>query len=392
MSHLTEKLITLLSEFPHKHKEKVEVLLKLGKEVIGADYALLSYVKGYHYRINIKLEKKPIFDSFYTLDQTFCKSTIENGETLIVEDVIAHNLADVFFSKKLGLKAFISIPIASEDAIIGTVSYHSEGKLVIDNERLNFLKLLCYHIQDSVGFDEMREKFDKYYSLLEEKNQDLSKFSYMVAHDLKAPLRAINSLIDFMSEDLEDKEFEALPGHLRMIKEKSIHMVHLIRDILEYSKVGTEEVVSENLALKYFINDICFEVSVSGTNIEVYNKVDDLSILNKKVFLYQTISNIVNNAVKYSDKKKCIVEISSKEQGDFVEISIDDNGPGIPEKHRERIFDVFQVAHDRNDVESTGIGLSIVKRLVDRMGGKIRCEEGEKGGARFVFTLNKNVD
>ena len=393
MSYLTEKLIKVLTDFPHAHEKKVEALLQLGKEVSGAGYALLSSIKDYHYQIEVKVEKKPLFDSFYTLDQTFCKASYDSKEFKVIEDIEKNGNTNLIFYTKLGLKAFISMPVMVNGRVVGTISYLSEDKLNIDKERLDFLKLLCFHIQDSVQFDEMKEKFDKYYSLLEKKNEDLSKFSYMVAHDLKSPLRAFKSLVDFMGEDLEQKQYDILPNHFAKIKERANHMEHLIRDILEYSKIGTEEIVSEKILLKYFINDICFEVSVSGANIEIYNKTKDLSVLNKKVFLYQIISNIVNNAVKYCDKEKCVVEISSVDKGDSIEIIIEDNGPGIEEEYRSKIFEVFQVAHNRSDVESTGIGLSIVKRLVERMGGDIFCTNSTAlGGSKFVFSLLKEVN
>lgn len=393
MKYLTEKLIKLLSNYPHSHLEKVEALLQLGKEVCAADYALFSSVKDYHYQINAKVEKKPLFDLFYTLDQTFCKDTIEFKSAQALDDVSESGLAKNYFHSKLNLNSFVSLPVIIQDNVIGTVSFYAEGTLVFDSERLNFLKMLCFHIQESYEFDEMNVKFEKYYSLLEKKNEDLTRFSYMVAHDLKAPLRAVNSLIDFMGDDLDEKKYDELPDHFTMIKGKTDHMHNLIRDILEYSKIGSEEIVSESISLKYFINDICFEVSMGGPNIEIYNRTEDYSVVNKKVFLYQAMSNIVNNAVKYSDKEKCVVEISSKDLGDLIEISIEDNGPGIAEKHREKIFEVFRKAHSRTDVESTGIGLSIVKRLVEKMGGEIYCTESESlGGSKFVFSLLKQVD
>ncbi len=393
MKYLTGKLIQLLSGYPDSYLEKVEALLELGKEVCAADYALFSSVNDYHYQINAKVEKTPLFDSFYTLDQTFCKDTVKFKSAQAIDNVSNSGLARSHFYSKLNLNSFVSFPVIIQGNVIGTVSFYSEGALVFDSERFNFLKILSFHIQDSYEIEEMKVRFEKYYSLLEKKNEDLSRFSYMVAHDLKAPLRAVNSLIDFMGDDLEEKQYDELPDYFAKIKGKTHHMHNLIRDILEYSKIGAEEIISESIPLKYFINDICFDVSMGGPNIEIYNKTEGYSVVNKKVFLYQAISNIVNNAVKYNDKEKCIVEIYSRDLGDLIEISIEDNGPGIAEKHREEIFEVFRKAHNRADVECTGIGLSIVKRLVEKMGGEIYCTESESlGGSKFVFSILKQVD
>lgn len=392
MSSLVHEIIEVISDSNSGFEQKVNKLLSFGKKVVGADAVLMSKINSYNYHISFSQGSSQNLDSFYLLEQMYCHDVVNSKEMLYSTDISNSKFSDKYFFKKHKHSSFLSVPLVIDSIVVGTILFLSNDPLQIDKERLGFIQLIQHHIQDCVRYDDVQSKFDKYYNLLEKKNEELNKFSYTVAHDLKSPLRAISTLVGFMGEDIEDGNIEELPNHFNLIESKSNEAYKLIEDILEYSKLGATEVASDTIPLKYFINDICFEIALGGANVEVFNNVEEVSLLNKKVFLYQTVSNILNNAIKYTDKEKAIVEINSIDKGDVVEVSIEDNGPGIPDKYKNKIFEVFQVAHTRTDVESTGIGLSIVQKLIEKMGGEVHCEDSTKlGGAKFVFTISKNI-
>ena len=232
-------------------------------------------------------------------------------------------------------------------------------------------------------------QLSEYLSDLEKTNKELDKFAYIVSHDLKAPLRAIGNLTDWITTDSADSLSEESKENFKIIKGRVKRMEQLINAILEYSKAskhkGTQELFSFNEIVHNAIDlagaDSNCKIEISGTMPDYYGD---------KVKYQQVFMNLISNGIKHNNKEQKDIEISCREEGKFWEFKVNDNGPGIENRYHEKVFVIFQTLKARDEFESTGIGLSIVKKIVEEAGGNIRIESTPGEGSAFFFTVPKN--
>ena len=163
-------------------------------------------------------------------------------------------------------------------------------------------------------------------------------------------------------------------------------MEQLITDVLDYSSVTSENRLKNEIDLNEVITDIC-QILYVPENIEVELKSNFPTMHGNRTRLQQLFQNLLTNAIRYTDKEKGLVEVDYLDLGDYFEFSVKDNGIGIDPKHHEKIFKIFQSLHQNK--ESTGVGLSIVKKIVESYQGKIWLESTPDIGTTFYFTLKK---
>ncbi|MDX6192107.1 PAS domain S-box protein [Flavobacterium sp. Fl-318] len=221
---------------------------------------------------------------------------------------------------------------------------------------------------------------------LEKQNEQLNDYAQIVSHDLKSPLQSIHSLVTWIKED-NDKEFNAQTvQYLDMIEDKVEKMDHLIEGILTYSKVDDIEMITENINLNDEINKIINIIHIPK-HIEIVVKNELPTIKAERFRMQQLFLNIISNAVNYIDKPLGVIEISFEEEKKHYIFAVKDNGPGIAEENQEKIFKIFQSF--TSDKRSTGIGLSIVKKIVDNYNGKIWIESEFTKGTTFFIKVPK---
>ncbi|HQO86248.1 MAG TPA: ATP-binding protein [Bacteroidia bacterium] len=268
-----------------------------------------------------------------------------------------------------------------------TVWLHASITPISDNEK-NSRKFIF--IMSDVNERKKAEiQLNEYLSDLEKTNKELDKFAYIVSHDLKAPLRAIGNLTDWITQDSADSLSDESKENFQIIKGRVKRMEQLINAILEYSKVskhkGTQELFSFNEIIHNAVDlagtDSNCKIEISGTMPEYYGD---------KVKYQQVFMNLISNGIKHNNKEQKKIEICCREEGKFWEFMIKDNGPGIDKRFHEKVFVIFQTLKARDEFESTGIGLSIVKKIVEEAGGSIRIESTPGEGAAFYFTVPKN--
>jgi len=217
-------------------------------------------------------------------------------------------------------------------------------------------------------------------------NKELKDFSYIVSHDLKAPLRGISQLADWIAEDYADKLGDEGKKQLGLLLERTRHMHRLIEDILQYSRVGRINLEPEDVDAGEVVKQVVDSLSLpENIHFTLHEPLPTISI--NPVQLTQIFQNLIGNAVKFIDKPEGLIEAGCNDLGDFWEFYVRDNGPGFGEEHFERIFQIFQGLHKRED--STGIGLTIVRKTVETNGGKVSVESELEKGSTFSFTLPK---
>jgi len=221
---------------------------------------------------------------------------------------------------------------------------------------------------------------------LEKRNNELHEYAHIVSHDLKAPLRSIDALVSWIKSDNKGKLDEVTVQNFELIEETLETMESLIFNVLEYSSAGVAIETINEVDLNLILEDLR-KIILIPENISVII-LKKLPIVKGDITKFKQIfQNLVSNAVKFSDKEKGIIEVDFNEEGSFYLFSVKDNGIGIDEKHHDKIFKIFQSLN--RSKESTGIGLSIVKKVVELYEGDIWLESEEGKGTTFYFTIKK---
>lgn len=232
------------------------------------------------------------------------------------------------------------------------------------------------------------ERLAEYYMYLEKANKELDKFAYVVSHDLKAPLRAISNLSSWIEEDIGDRFTVDSAQHFTMLKGRIVRMESLINGILEYSRADRVKSPNVMVDVKALINEI-FELIVQDSNVEI-EIPENLPVINtERMKLQQVFLNLISNSIKYNDKEKAVIKIACVEEEEAFTFSVEDNGPGIEERYHEKVFIIFQTLQARDTFESTGVGLAIVKKIIDESGGEIWIESELGIYSRFLFRWPK---
>ncbi len=273
-------------------------------------------------------------------------------------------------------------------------SYTDEGKLIytkglakakIENGQVVKLFGTVQDITEQKLNEFEREKLLKE---VEEVNKELENFAYIVSHDLKAPLRAITSLSQWIQEDYKEKLDETGQEYLQLLVGRVGRMHHFIEGILEYSRIGRQSLKKENIDFNVLVKSVIETLdSPAHIKIKIKNKLPTFS--GERLRMEQLFQNLISNAIKYNDKKRGIIEISYTYSPTHHCFAIKDNGTGIEEKYFEKIFQIFQTLQPRDQFESTGIGLTIVKRIIELNEGNIRLESTLGKGTTIHFTLKQ---
>ncbi len=219
-------------------------------------------------------------------------------------------------------------------------------------------------------------------------NRELQEFAYIAAHDLKTPLRAIGTLADWISKDYADKFDEQGAELVRLLVTKAKQMTAMIDDILQYSRAGQSLQVDRLVDLNKVVSDVVKEIA-PAENIEIAVEHELPTIRCKRTHVIQIFQNLLGNAIKYMDKPRGQIRVGCVTQEDSWRFSVTDNGPGIDKKYFDKIFKIFQTLGPHDGIESTGIGLSIVKKLVELNKGRVWVESQVGAGSTFFFTLPK---
>lgn len=239
---------------------------------------------------------------------------------------------------------------------------------------------------DITAFKNLELQKENLLRKLERSNDELQEYAHVVSHDLKSPLRSINALVNWIKDDNDGSLTENTLEHLAMIETTLEKMEQLITDVLEYSGVGTDSEVYENVDINEVLADIVTLLHFPE-HIAIEVRHDFPVIKADRVKIQQLFQNLISNGIRYCDKDPGVIAINYTEDEQQYTFSVKDNGIGIPKEYHDKIFKIFQSLNTHK--ESTGIGLSIVKKIVDMYGGKIWLESIVGEGTTFFFTIKK---
>jgi two-component system sensor histidine kinase/response regulator len=225
---------------------------------------------------------------------------------------------------------------------------------------------------------------------LSEANRELESFCYTIAHDLRAPLRAVEGLTAGLVDDFGEHLDAAGHEQAERIRGAASRMDQMIQELLSYSRLSFVQLELTPVKLEDVVKDalqqIDFDLRAKKARLQV--KRSRHRVLGHHAMLVQVVSNLISNAIKFSDDGVTPeVTIREERMGDFVRLWVEDNGIGIAPEHRERIFRIFERLHDRDHYSGTGIGLAIVHKAIARMNGRVGVESEVGQGSRFWFEL-----
>jgi PAS domain S-box-containing protein len=220
---------------------------------------------------------------------------------------------------------------------------------------------------------------------LQERNRELDQFAYVASHDLKAPLRGISHLSQWIEEDLGEQVTPEIREHLGLLRGRVNRMEGLINGLLQYSRVGRTAGTLEKVNVAELLEDV-IDLLAPPADVQIELVGAFPTLQTERLPLSQVFSNLIGNAIKHHTSPHILIRVSAEQQGIGYRFAVSDNGPGIAPQFHERIFTIFQTLSPRDTLESSGLGLSLVKKIVEHRGGKVWLESSEGQGATFYFT------
>ena len=254
------------------------------------------------------------------------------------------------------------------------------------NEQLQ--QEIAQHKQMEKALAHKETRQDELIKKVDHINKDLKEFASIVSHDLKAPLRGIKTLANWILSDCGDKLGDQANEQMNLLLERVERMYNLIEGALQYSRAGRVEEKPKQVNLNNFAPEI-INMVVPPENITVTIENELPVIECEETHIMQILQNLLSNAIKYMDKPQGWIKVGCVEQDGFWKFSVADNGPGIEEKHFEKIFKIFQALPTSPYFEGTGVGLTVAKKIVELYNGKIWVKSKVGKGSTFFFTLPK---
>ncbi|QHS62934.1 ATP-binding protein [Chitinophaga agri] len=237
------------------------------------------------------------------------------------------------------------------------------------------------------ALNHMTRELSRNITLLKKSNEELDQFAHIVSHDLKAPLRGISNVVSWIEEDHKHELTPKVSEYMELINGRIIRAENLIEGLLSYAKADKEEIIKEEVVLNMLVREVIDNLPDSH-HVDV--EIADLPVLHaEKLWLFQIFSNLIGNAIKHNEKPGPTVKIYYKDRSDHYEFFIEDNGNGIEKHYHKRIFTIFQTLKDRDSFESTGVGLAIVKKILETKKQHINVVSAPGKGSVFSFTWSK---
>jgi hypothetical protein len=286
---------------------------------------------------------------------------------------------------------YAGIPLVNPEGFaLGTLCVLDHKPHTLTDDQLKTLKALARQVVCQLELRRKNTQLKEQQAELQNAYNDLEKFSYIASHDLKSPLNNIISLTHLLKDDYSNLLDEEGNEYINFLNDSAYQLSDMVNGILHYSK--SSQLLLEN---KEYINIAQLIQEVVGLqvipeNCLVYYETGNKQIFTSRIALKQILLNLLHNAIRYGNQENIKIEIFFTESSSKYTFEIKDNGPGIDPKNQDKIFDLFERLQKKTkDGEGSGIGLAIVKRLVEKLGGSIKVVSDLGMGASFIFTIPK---
>ena len=374
----------ILDTLPEKEYDE---LTMIASQICNTPIALISLID----------PERQWFKSHHGLDATetprdvaFCAHAINEPEDLMIvpdaskderfhDNPLSTGAPDVIF--------YAGAPLNTPDGhCLGTLCVIDTKPGNITQQQQASLKALASQVMTQLELRKKNQDLQKRIKETARLNRELDAFSYRLSHDLKAPLRGINSILKWHVEDYGEDFNSETVQNFNLISSRISYMDNLIDGMLTYAKATNAKIVYEDFNLQTLITQVRDNVDSSKyCNIQFENT--DHVITQCVTGVSQSFQNLVTNSIKFGDKEKCDIKISLIKTDSNYQMTYSDNGPGIPTEYHDKIFRLFETFTDKKSKESTGIGLATVQSVLERLEGSIQIFPNENEGVKFLITL-----
>jgi hypothetical protein len=318
-----------------------------------------------------------------------------NRQAVVIDDIYNDPRVPVDAYRPTFVKSLAMVPIRTQDPI-GAIGNYWATQHVPDPAEMKLLQSLAditaVTLENIELYRSLEARVQERTSQLEAANKELEAFSYSVSHDLRAPLRSIHGYLHILLENHLDGMSETGKGFAQRVMANAKHMNQLIDDMLAFFRMGQKPLIKTTVSVNDLVRDIC----KTAREAEDPTRNIDFSIQTlppvqaDSALLQQVWVNLISNAVKYTRRQeRALIEIGFHEEAGEIIYYIKDNGVGFNMDYAHKLFGVFQRLHSPREFEGTGIGLSIVQRIIAKHGGSIRADAEEGNGATFYVGLPK---
>jgi PAS domain S-box-containing protein len=252
---------------------------------------------------------------------------------------------------------------------------------------------ITYRKEYEESLHALNEQMVQHAKDLERSNKELEQFAYVASHDLQEPLRMVSNFMGLLERKYSDQLDPKAHQYIQFAVDGAKRMRQIILDLLEFSRIGKNEDKLKVLTLTNIVDEVCVLQKKKIMETEAIIKYENLpTVISYKTPLFQVFNNLIGNALKYrNESTHPFIEIKAEILNDLWHFSVEDNGIGIAPEYHEKIFTIFNRLHNKEKYEGTGMGLAIVKKIIDGLGGEIWVESKKGEGATFHFNLPKPI-
>ena len=289
------------------------------------------------------------------------------------------------------IKSYLAVPVMTRtNQAIGAMLFGHDEPGVFTERAQNLAQGLASHAATTMDNARLVSEQQRLIKILEKTNAELDQFAYAASHDLRAPLRGITNLASWIEEDLGGVTPGKVREHVALLKGRAARMDRLISGLLELARVGRARQRPERVDVTELVHETIDLLNPpEASRVLIIGALP--TMVAERVALQQVFLNLIANALQHAGRDDVVVRISAIERADEHELSVADNGIGIPTEHHERVWQIFQTLSSRDVVESTGIGLAIVKKQVESNGGAVWIDAGVREGCTVRFTWPKRA-
>ena len=392
---------TIASELDQR--KLAQLVIDAATELTGAQYGAFFF--------NVtddRIESYMVYAVSGLPREAFAKLALPRNTAILAPAFLGHTsvrLADVTQDPRYGknyphkgvpdghptVRSYLAVPVVSRDGspIGGLFFGHAKTGAFAERAERTAVELAA-HAATAMDNARLYDEAKRLIANLEKANAELDQFAYAASHDLRAPLRGISNLASWIDEDLPENTEPTTKEHLRLLKVRAARMDRLIQGLLELARIGR----ARQKPARVDVTDLLHET------IELANPREEARIMmigempmlvTERAALQQVFQHLLANALQHAGRDDVVVRISAIERGDEWEIAIADNGVGIPREHHARVWQLFQTLQSRDIVESTGIGLAIVRKQIESNGGRVWIDPTTTAGTTMRFTWPKRT-
>jgi signal transduction histidine kinase len=369
----------------HELGPLVHKIVNVSARLAGAQFAAFFYLQGG--KVHATYSGHDAFAKL--IGHPVLEISLEGHEAVRSDDI--RRDARHAFELDVPIKSYLGVPVVGRgNTTVGALVFGHERAHVFTGVTERLIEGIA--TQAAIAMDNARlfEEATSLIDKLERTNRDLDQFAYVASHDLKAPLRGIANLSQWIEDDLGDRMDEQALYHMRLLRGRVSRLEGLIDGILAYSRADRNQGDMSDVDVGQLAREV-WELLGPPPHVRLTVAPGLPTLRTMRTPLQQVLLNLIANAIKYNPDRELEIEIGGQRQGEQWAFMVKDNGVGIAPEFHDRIWGLFQTLAARDKVESTGIGLAVVRKIVETRGGKAWIESAQGAGATFWFTWPAEV-